>query len=83
MTARSCTLTAGQSEVKVSHTHTTYYCIYFTPLQIDFPLPIVASNLVIEFRDFYDNLQVRITLTVVLFVPCCYADYLRGLRIPH
>ncbi|XP_064395390.1 E3 ubiquitin-protein ligase UBR4-like isoform X5 [Halichondria panicea] len=40
MTARSCTLTAGQSEVK-----------------IDFPLPIVASNLVIEFRDFYDNLQ--------------------------
>lgn len=27
-------------------------------VQIDFPLPIVACNLIIEFADFYDNLQV-------------------------
>jgi len=40
LTARSCTLTPGQSEIK-----------------IDFPLPIAASNIIIEFADFYDNLQ--------------------------
>ena len=64
MTARSCTLTAGQSEVKVRTTSPLMFFIrVVTPsvisyYQIDFPLPIVASNLVIEFSDFYDNIQV-------------------------
>ena len=28
-------------------------------LQVDFPLPIVACNLMIEYADFYENFQVR------------------------
>ena len=27
-------------------------------LQVDFPLPIVACNLMIEYADFYENFQV-------------------------
>ncbi|XP_033099816.1 E3 ubiquitin-protein ligase UBR4-like [Anneissia japonica] len=38
--AKKCTLTAGQTELKV-----------------EFPLPIVAANIMIEYLDFYDNLQ--------------------------
>ncbi|XP_071948294.1 E3 ubiquitin-protein ligase UBR4-like isoform X1 [Antedon mediterranea] len=38
--AKKCTLTAGQTELKV-----------------EFPLPIVAANVMIEYLDFYDNLQ--------------------------
>lgn len=34
-------------------------CLYKLDFQIDFPLPIVASNIIIQFSDFYDNLQVR------------------------
>ena len=40
--AKTCHLTAGQTEVK-----------------IDFSLPIVACNVMIEFAKFYDNLQVQ------------------------
>lgn len=29
--------------------------------QVDFPLPIVACNLMIEYADFYENFQVRVT----------------------
>ena len=28
--------------------------------QVDFPLPIVACNLMIEYADFYENFQVRV-----------------------
>ena len=38
--ARSVSLTAGQTEIK-----------------IEFPLPIVACNLMIEYADFYENIQ--------------------------
>lgn len=43
--AKTCHLTAGQTEVK-----------------IDFSLPIIACNVMIEFAEFYDNLQVRISV---------------------
>jgi E3 ubiquitin-protein ligase UBR4 len=36
-----------------------------TEVKVDFPLPIVACNLMVEYCDFYDNLQVRHT--------CCYS----------
>ena len=29
-----------------------------TEVKVDFPLPIVACNLMVEYADFYDNLQV-------------------------
>ncbi|XP_014674376.1 PREDICTED: E3 ubiquitin-protein ligase UBR4-like [Priapulus caudatus] len=38
--AKKCSLTAGQTELKV-----------------EFPLPIVACNLMIEYADFYENFQ--------------------------
>ena len=30
-----------------------------TDVKLDFPLPIVACNLMIEYADFYENMQVR------------------------
>ena len=65
LTARTCSLTAGQNEIKV-HTIIILY-VYFLPsatlylplLQIDFPLPIIASNIIIEFSEFYENFQVN------------------------
>ena len=32
---------------------------FFSYFQVDFPLPIVASNLMIEYADFYENFQVH------------------------
>ena len=31
-----------------------------TDLKIEFPLPIVACNIMIEYSDFYENIQVKI-----------------------
>ena len=31
-----------------------------TEVKVEFPLPIVACNLMIEYADFYDNLQVSL-----------------------
>jgi E3 ubiquitin-protein ligase UBR4 len=31
-----------------------------TNLKIEFPLPIVACNIMIEYSDFYKNIQVKI-----------------------
>ena len=28
-------------------------------VKVDFPLPITARNIIIEFADFYENVQVR------------------------
>ena len=53
--AKTCHLTAGQTEVK-----------------IDFSLPIVACNVMIEFAEFYDNLQVKCLMllpSVITYVP--------------
>ena len=33
-----------------------------TDLKIEFPLPIVACNIMIEYSDFYENIQVKITI---------------------
>ena len=33
-----------------------------TDVKLDFPLPIVACNLMIEYADFYENMQVRLPL---------------------
>ena len=34
-----------------------------TDVKLDFPLPIVACNLMIEYADFYENMQVLTSLT--------------------
>ena len=31
-------------------------CVFYV-FQVEFPIPIVACNLMIEYADFYDNLQ--------------------------
>lgn len=36
-----------------------YVCDLIAHLQVDFPLPIVACNLMIEYADFYENFQVH------------------------
>lgn len=36
-----------------------FVCDFFDHLQVDFPLPIVACNLMIEYADFYENFQVH------------------------
>ena len=35
-----------------------------TDVKLDFPLPIVACNLMIEYADFYENMQVRFMTAV-------------------
>ena len=35
-----------------------------TDLKIEFPLPIVACNIMIEYSDFYENIQVKIPLVL-------------------
>lgn len=34
-------------------------------LQVDFPLPIVACNLMIEYSDFYENFQVSSVILII------------------
>ena len=36
-----------------------FACDLSARLQVDFPLPIVACNLMIEYADFYENFQVH------------------------
>lgn len=40
-----------------------------TELKVEFPLPIVACNLMIEYADFYENFQVIISESIfIIFV---------------
>ena len=41
-----------------------------TEVRVDFPLPVVACNLQIEYADFYENLQVC-TMLFFCWVGCC------------
>ena len=43
----------------------------FFYFQVDFPLPIVACNLMIEYADFYENFQVRVTEALNTFFSFC------------
>lgn len=43
---------------------------FFHHFQVDFPLPIVACNLMIEYADFYENFQV---LAIVYFSIICFS----------
>ena len=42
-----------------------------TEVKVDFPLPIVACNIIVEFSDFYDNFQVSVfCILCYLFLSC-------------
>lgn len=69
--AKKCHLTPGQTELKVLTLYTTnIYKLLFDSIslmfnlyfKVDFPLPIVACNLMIEYSDFYENFQVMYSL---------------------
>ena len=38
-----------------------------TEIKIEFPLPIVACNLMIEYADFYENIQGKTIFLLVLW----------------
>ena len=44
--------------------------VFFSP-QVEFPIPIVACNLMLEYAEFYDNLQAT---TETLQCPRCSAS---------
>lgn len=45
----------------VSHISLIFSDVTSFVKQVDFPLPIVACNLMIEYSDFYENFQVNYT----------------------